>query len=53
MPIVVEAKSEADYNEWMQKQKAALQPAPATAPAPEAQPAGPADQSPPAAETKQ
>ena len=47
MPIVVEAKSEADYTEWMQKQKAALPPAPAAAPAAEAQPAVPA------AETKQ
>ena len=47
MPIVVEAKSEADYAEWMQKQKAALPPAPAAAPAAEAQPAVPA------AETKQ
>ena len=49
MPIVVEAKSEADYAEWMHKQKVALQPAPAAvaAPAAEAQPAAPA------AETKQ
>ncbi len=39
MPIVVEAKSEADYAAWMQQQKAALQPAPAAAPAAE-DPAG-------------
>ena len=33
MPIVVEAKSEADYAAWMTAQKAALVPAPAVAPA--------------------
>ncbi len=45
MPIVVEAKSEADYAAWMTAQKAALAPAPApAAPAAEAAPA--------AAETK-
>jgi cytochrome c oxidase subunit II len=53
MPIVVEAKSAADYTEWMQKQKAALQPAPAAAPAADAQPAAPAAEATPAAETKQ
>ena len=51
MPIVVEAKSEADYTEWIQKQKAALQPAPA--PAADAQPAAPAAEAAPAVETKQ
>lgn len=53
MPIVVEAKSEADYAAWMQQQKAALQPAPAAAPAAETQPAAPATEAAPAAEAKQ
>ena len=46
MPIVVEAKSEADYAEWMEKQKAALASAPAAEPMPAAAAA-------PAAKTKQ
>ena len=51
MPIVVEAKSEADYAAWMQAQKAALAPATAAAPATEAAPAAPAAEA-PATETK-
>lgn len=53
MPIVVEAKSEADYAEWMQQQKSKLQPTTAVAPAAEPTPAVPAAEAPPAAETKQ
>ena len=49
MPIVVEAKSEADYAAWMQAQKAALAPA---APTAEAAPAAPAAEAAPATETK-
>lgn len=51
MPIVVEAKSEADYAEWIQKQKVALQPAATTAAQP--QPAAPAAEAAPAAGTTQ
>jgi cytochrome c oxidase subunit II len=50
MPIVVEAKSEADYAAWMTAQKAALAPAPAPAAAPAAEaPAAPAAEAPAAA----
>ncbi len=53
MPIVVEAKSEADYAEWMRKQKATLPPPPAAAPAANAQPMASPAEAPPPAETKQ